>query len=73
MTDVILAELSANVWKILVAVGDQVEEEQELMILESMKMEIPVLASSAGTVVEVLVAEGGSVNVGDPLVKIDEA
>ena len=51
------AELMGMVWKVLVKPGDAVAEEQELIILESMKMEIPVIAPRAGTVQEVNVKE----------------
>lgn len=50
-----ISEVSGAVWQVLVAVGDSVEEHQELMVIESMKMEIPVLAPKAGRVSEVLV------------------
>ncbi|GCE39181.1 Biotin carboxyl carrier protein of methylcrotonyl-CoA carboxylase [Rhodococcus wratislaviensis] len=65
--------MGANVWKILVAPGDRVEEESTLMILEAMKMEIPILAEDAGTVVAVHVAEGDSVASGQPLVEFETA
>jgi acetyl-CoA carboxylase biotin carboxyl carrier protein len=51
------AELVGTVWKVLVKAGDAVEEDQELIILESMKMEIPVVAPRAGTVDHVKVKE----------------
>ena len=54
----IRAEMVANVWKVLVSEGDQVDEGDALVILESMKMEIPVLAESPGTVTKLYVAEG---------------
>ncbi len=57
MTEV-KAELVGTVWKVLVKTGDSVEVDQELIILESMKMEIPVVAPRAGTVQEVRVKEG---------------
>ena len=59
------SEIAGSVWKIEVAVGDRVEEEDPLLILESMKMEIPLLAPRAGVVVEILVAEGDAVAEGD--------
>ncbi|TQC46115.1 acetyl-CoA carboxylase biotin carboxyl carrier protein subunit [Rhodococcus sp. WS4] len=70
MTETIQADLSANVWKILVAVGDPVVPDEPLMILESMKMEIPVIYSDAGTVVAMHVKEGANVGVGQPLIEI---
>lgn len=68
--EIVEAELSAVVWKIVVAVGDQVEEGDELMILESMKMEIPVEATVTGRVVSIDVAEGDGVSEGTPLVTL---
>lgn len=61
---IITAPVTGNVWKIEVSVGDQVNEEDELIILESMKMEIPVVADRAGTVEEILVSEGEVVEEG---------
>ncbi len=55
------AGITGTVWKIVAKVGDQVEEEQTLAILESMKMEIPVLAPCAGRVAQVAVVEGAAV------------
>jgi acetyl-CoA carboxylase biotin carboxyl carrier protein len=52
------AEMVANVWKVLVSEGDHVDDGDTLVILESMKMEIPVLAEESGTVTKLLVAEG---------------
>jgi len=51
------AELVGTVWKVLVKSGDSVDIDQELLILESMKMEIPVIAPRAGTVQDVKVKE----------------
>jgi len=59
------SEIAGSVWKIEVAVGDTVAEEDPLIILESMKMEIPLLAPRAGTVMEILVAEGEAIGEGD--------
>jgi biotin carboxyl carrier protein len=59
------AEMVANVWKVLVAAGDQVDDGDTLVILESMKMEIPVLAEGAGKVDQLLVTEGQVVQEGD--------
>ena len=52
------AEMVANVWKVLVSEGDHVGDGDTLVILESMKMEIPVLAEESGTVTKMHVAEG---------------
>jgi biotin carboxyl carrier protein len=59
------SEMVANVWKVLVKAGDQVSAGDPLVILESMKMEIPVEAPQAGSVTEVAVQEGGVVQEGD--------
>ena len=58
------AQITGNVWKIEKSVGDAVEEGETLIILESMKMEIPVEAPCAGTISEIRVAEGDSVEEG---------
>jgi acetyl-CoA carboxylase biotin carboxyl carrier protein len=52
------AEMVANVWKVLVSEGDHVDDGDTLVILESMKMEIPILAEEGGTVTKLHVAEG---------------
>jgi acetyl-CoA carboxylase biotin carboxyl carrier protein len=59
------AEMVADVWKIVVAEGDAIAQGDTLVILESMKMEIPVLAESAGTLATLGVAEGDVVQEGD--------
>jgi len=64
VADEIRAEMVANVWKVVVAQGDSVEDGDTLVILESMKMEIPVLAESSGTVQELRVNEGDVVQEG---------
>jgi acetyl-CoA carboxylase biotin carboxyl carrier protein len=58
------AELVGNLWKIVTEVGQQVEEDDTLMILESMKMEIPITSPVSGTVKEITVAEGDVVQEG---------
>ena len=70
MTDV-RAEMVANVWKVEVAEGQQVAEGDTLLVLESMKMEIPVTAERAGTVRSVPAVEGTVVQEGDVLVVLD--
>ena len=62
------AHITGTVWKIEVAVGDEVQEGDAVVILESMKMEMPVEAEDPGTVAEILVEEGQSVSEGDVLV-----
>jgi biotin carboxyl carrier protein len=62
------AEIAANVWQVLVQAGAAVSEGDELVILESMKMEIPVTAPAAGTVSEVRVKPEDQVQEGDVLV-----
>ena len=57
--------MTANVCKVLVAAGDTVSDGDTLVILESMKMEIPVIAEEDGTVSEVRVAEGDTINEDD--------
>lgn len=70
MTEV-RAEITANVWQVRTEVGAAVAQDDELVILESMKMEIPVTAPSAGTVVEIRVAPDDKVQEGDVVVVLD--
>jgi acetyl-CoA carboxylase biotin carboxyl carrier protein len=65
------AHITGTVWKIEVSVGDTVAEGDTVVILESMKMEMPVEAEDGGTVKEILCEEGQAVNEGDPLVVLD--
>ena len=64
------AEMVANVWKVVVAEGDAVADGDTLVILESMKMEIPVLAEGDGTVSTLAVSEGDVVQEGDVIAVI---
>jgi acetyl-CoA carboxylase biotin carboxyl carrier protein len=66
----LLAPIAGNVWKVLIAVGDKVELDDELIILEALKMETPIYCDDAGTVSAIRVKEGDSVNEGDVLVVI---
>ncbi len=66
------AHITGTVWKIEVAVGDEVDEGDTVVILESMKMEMPVEAEDAGTVAEILCEEGQAVNEGDALVVLGD-
>ena len=65
------AHITGTVWKIEVEVGDSVQEGDTVVILESMKMEMPVEAEDPGVVKEVLVEEGQSVSEGDALVVLE--
>jgi acetyl-CoA carboxylase biotin carboxyl carrier protein len=65
------AEMVANVWKVVIAEGENVDDGDTLVILESMKMEIPVLAESPGTVKKLAVAEGDVVQEGDLIAVIE--
>ena len=65
------AEITANVWQVRTEVGAVVAEDDELVILESMKMEIPVLAESDGVVVAMHVSEGDVVQEGDVLAVLE--
>ena len=64
------AEMVANVWKVLVSEGDHVDEGDTLVILESMKMEIPVLSEESGTLTSLHVAEGDVIQEGDLIAEI---
>jgi biotin carboxyl carrier protein len=65
MADIeVCSEITGTVWKILVKVGDKVEEDDTLAILESMKMEIPLDATADGVVSEIRIAEGQQISAG---------
>jgi acetyl-CoA carboxylase biotin carboxyl carrier protein len=64
------AEMVANVWKVLVSEGDHVDDGDTLVILESMKMEIPILAEESGTVTKLHVAEGDVVQEDEMIAEI---
>jgi len=72
MAEEIRAEMVANVWKVVVAVGDAVDEGETVAILESMKMEIPVITEDGGTVSKIAVSEGDVVQEGDLIAIVDE-
>jgi acetyl-CoA carboxylase biotin carboxyl carrier protein len=67
----VVAELAANVWRVLARAGDRVAPGDTLAILESMKMEIPVEAPAPGVVTEVRVVEGGTVQEGDVIAVVE--
>ena len=66
----LVSEIPGNVWKIEVAVGDVVADGSIVVILESMKMEVPIQSTVAGTIDEILVKEGDFVGEGDAVVLI---
>jgi len=66
----LLAPIAGNVWKILVAVGDKVELDDEVIILEALKMETPIYCDDNGVITELKVKEGDAVNEGDVLAVI---
>ena len=65
------SDITGTVWKVLVKPGDRVAEDDPLLILESMKMEIPVAATEDATVLEVCVSEGQAVSEGDIVVVLE--
>ena len=65
------SEIAGNVWKIQAKPGDRVEADGEIMILESMKMEIPVLSPKAGTIREIKVNEGEAIDEGQLVAILD--
>lgn len=65
------SEIAGNVWKIQTKPGDRIEVDGEIMILESMKMEIPVLSPKAGTIKEIKVSEGEAVDEGQLVAILD--
>ncbi|MGE0339612.1 MAG: acetyl-CoA carboxylase biotin carboxyl carrier protein subunit [Xanthobacteraceae bacterium] len=66
----VVSEVTGSVWKVLVAVGDSVEADTPVLLIESMKMEIPVLAPDSGTVTEILVAVGDPISEGQVVVAL---
>jgi len=73
MSHVVMAEMVASVFEVVAGAGDTVEPTDTLVILESMKMEIPVLAEVAGVVREMTVIKGDVVNEGDSIAVIEES
>lgn len=67
----IKTEMAGNLWKLLVSVGDTVEEGEDVAILESMKMEIPIAADEDGTVKEIKFAEGDFVDEDEVVVVLE--
>ncbi len=71
MSEDVTAPMAGNIWKILVKVGDQVQFEDELMVLEALKMENPIYAPVDGTVAEIKVAENDAVEANQVLMVLD--
>ncbi|MBD8032475.1 acetyl-CoA carboxylase biotin carboxyl carrier protein subunit [Solibacillus merdavium] len=67
---IVKASMAGTVWKILVKEGEQVTAGQDVVILESMKMEIPIVAEEAGTVKRIMAAEGDFIDEANDLVEI---
>ena len=67
----VVTDVAGNVWKIVAKVGDKLAEDDTIMIMESMKMEIPVVAPADGVLRELLVAEGESIPEGETVAMIE--
>jgi len=68
----ILSEMTGTVWKILVGLGQEVAEGDTVILIEAMKMEIPVVALEGGSVSEILVKEGDMVADGDVVMRLEQ-
>lgn len=68
---IIQSNMAGNVWKVLVNIGDTVSEGQDVVILESMKMEIPIAAEVSGVVKEIKINEGDFVNEEEDLIVVE--
>jgi acetyl-CoA carboxylase biotin carboxyl carrier protein len=64
-------DITGSVWKVLKRPGDAVEEEEPVLIMESMKMEVPVISPEAGVVREMLVDEGDTVSDGTVVARVE--
>lgn len=71
MAQEVLAALAGNIWKVSAEVGDTVEEDDELFIVEALKMEIPVFSPCDGTIKEIRVKKGDAVEEDEVLAVID--
>lgn len=71
MMTVVKANMAGTVWKIVVSEGEQVQEGQDVVILESMKMEIPIVSEAAGVVKKIFVQEGDFINIDDDILEIE--
>ena len=68
---ILSSEISGSIWKINCKVGDVVESGQDVIVIESMKMEIPVVSNVSGTVVSIFVVEGEMVNEEQKLIELN--
>jgi acetyl-CoA carboxylase biotin carboxyl carrier protein len=71
MSVTINSEIAGQVWKLVATPGDQLQADDVILILESMKMEIPILAPTAGVLAEILVAEEDMIGEGQPVARLD--
>ncbi len=69
--ETIYSEITGSVWKVQAQPGDELDADGTIMVLESMKMEIPVLAPDGGRIVKILVAEGDSIKEGQELAVVE--
>lgn len=67
----VTSEMTGSIWKVLVEVGQRVEEGETLIIIEAMKMEIPVTVFDSGRVAEIMVKEGDMVKDGDVVARLE--
>lgn len=67
----LMSDVTGSVWKILMEVGTAVDAEEPILLIESMKMEIPLVSEKPGTIVEIMVAEGDPVSEGQVIAKIE--
>ena len=72
-TQTIRSDITGTVWKIVVQEGDALQADDTIMVLESMKMEIPVVAPESGRVLKILIAEGAPVREGQEVAVFEEA
>lgn len=68
----ITSEMTGSIWKIMKAIGDKVAEGDTVILIEAMKMEIPVIAPEDGVIAEILVQEGNMVADGDLVMRLEK-
>ncbi|MFQ5548897.1 MAG: biotin/lipoyl-binding carrier protein [Woeseia sp.] len=71
MAQEVLAAMAGTIWKVSVEVGDAIEEDDQIIVVEALKMEIPIYAPCDGTISEIRVKEGDAVEEDDVLAVID--